>query len=81
MSEHTCTSLNPGCYRCDLNRDEIRAYVESLVVTKAGVVHDPDCSFVGSLTSTAIAWDPQFSTDRACSRCLPDGLPDLAVIA
>jgi hypothetical protein len=20
---HTCTTLDPGCYRCDLNRDEM----------------------------------------------------------
>ena len=25
MSAHTCTELTDGCYRCDLNRDEIAA--------------------------------------------------------
>lgn len=23
MSEHSCVALTAGCYRCDLNRDEI----------------------------------------------------------
>lgn len=25
MSDHSCTELTDGCYRCDLNRDEIAA--------------------------------------------------------
>lgn len=25
MSAHTCKTITPGCYRCDLNLDEIRA--------------------------------------------------------
>lgn len=25
MSAHTCKTLTDGCYRCDLNRDEIQA--------------------------------------------------------
>ena len=25
MTAHTSTVLTPGCYRCDLNRDEIEA--------------------------------------------------------
>lgn len=25
MTAHTCKELTPGCYRCDLNRDEIEA--------------------------------------------------------
>lgn len=24
MTAHTCKVLTPGCYRCDLNRDEIQ---------------------------------------------------------
>lgn len=27
MTAHTCAVLTPGCYRCDLNRDEV-AYME-----------------------------------------------------
>lgn len=30
MSAHTCTELTDGCYRCDLNRDEMRAMVEEV---------------------------------------------------
>lgn len=78
MSAHVCTTLNPNCYRCDLHIDEIRGWIETLVVTRKGVVHDPDCSFVSGITSTATKW-PQVPArnDRACSRCLPDGLPTL----
>ena len=25
MSAHTCKTITPGCYRCDLNADEVRA--------------------------------------------------------
>lgn len=25
MTAHTCTTLTPGCYRCEINRDEIEA--------------------------------------------------------
>lgn len=25
MSAHTCTSITPGCYRCDLGREEAEA--------------------------------------------------------
>lgn len=28
MSAHTCRELTEGCYRCDLNRDEI-AHIEA----------------------------------------------------
>ena len=30
MSAHTCTELTEGCYRCDLNRDELRAVVQEI---------------------------------------------------
>ena len=30
MSAHTCTELTEGCYRCDLNRDELRAIVQEI---------------------------------------------------
>lgn len=75
MSAHACTSLTPGCYRCDLNRDEVNAWIETLVVTRRDVVHDPDCSFVGGVMSSAVPWAALGRRDRACSRCLPDGLP------
>jgi hypothetical protein len=26
MTPHTCKELTDGCYRCDLNRDEIRDF-------------------------------------------------------
>lgn len=31
MSAHTCTTLTDGCYRCDLNRDEIQANEEEIL--------------------------------------------------
>lgn len=31
MTAHTCTTLTEGCYRCDLNRDEIAAIEAGLV--------------------------------------------------
>lgn len=34
MTDHTCRELTKGCYRCDLNRDEIRA-IEEEVLTEA----------------------------------------------
>jgi hypothetical protein len=30
MSAHTCKTLTPGCYRCDLNRDEIASIREEI---------------------------------------------------
>ena len=38
MSAHTCKTLTPGCYRCDLNRDEMQDGIDDLLlnmVTKA----------------------------------------------
>lgn len=81
MSEHACTSLDPNCYRCDLHLDEIRGWMESLMVTRKGVVHEADCSFVTGICSTATRWLPvPARNDRACSRCLPDGLPALPTL-
>lgn len=78
MTAHTCTSLTDGCYRCDLHRDEIRGYVESLMVTRSGVVHDPDCTFVTGPCSSASKWLPvPARNDRACTRCLDGELPNL----
>lgn len=28
MTAHTCTTLDPSCYRCDLNVDELAAVIE-----------------------------------------------------
>ena len=76
MTAHTCKTLTDGCYRCDLNRDEIRWYLESLVVTRRGVVHDPDCSFVNGVCSSATKWLPvPARNDRACHHCLDGELP------
>ncbi len=74
MNPHTCTALTAGCYRCDLNRDETQAYIDSLKVTTHGVVHDPDCHHVSGPCSSADRWYPQ-DGDHACKRCLPNGLP------
>lgn len=30
MNAHTCTTPTEGCYRCDLNRDELRAAEEEI---------------------------------------------------
>ena len=30
MTLHTCKTLTPGCYRCDLNRDEIAAILNEI---------------------------------------------------
>ena len=76
MSAHTCRELTPGCYRCELHADEVNAWIDTLVVTRKQVVHDPDCSFVGGVTSTATSWAKNLPGDRACTRCLPDGLPE-----
>ena len=76
MTDHACTELTPGCYRCGLNMDEIQDWAESLVVTRKGVVHEPDCTFVTGPCSSATQWLPTpAQSDRACSRCLPNGLP------
>ena len=32
MTAHTCKQLNPWCYRCDLNLDEMADYYEDMVV-------------------------------------------------
>lgn len=74
MSDHTCKELTDGCYRCDLNRDEIRGYIESLRVTRSGVVHDPDCHHLDKSSSSALRWTPHPS-DRACLHCLDGELP------
>jgi hypothetical protein len=78
MTAHTCTRLTDGCYRCGLHRDEIRGWLESLMVTRKGVVHDPDCSYVTGTGSTATPWLPiPARNDRACGRCLDGELPTL----
>lgn len=79
MTAHTCTTLNPGCYRCELHKDEVNGWIDSLLVTRRGVVHDPDCSHVSGPCSSATKWMPTYSrSDRACLSCLPDGLPERA---
>lgn len=30
MTSHNCKTLNDGCYRCDLHRDEIAAFHEDI---------------------------------------------------
>jgi hypothetical protein len=30
MSAHTCKTITPGCYRCELNLDEIRAIEQEI---------------------------------------------------
>lgn len=77
MSAHTHTILTEGCYRCDLHRDEVRAYVASLLVTRRGVVHDRTCRFVSGPCSSAVRW-VSHPGDRACAVCLPLGLPGVA---
>lgn len=74
MTAHTCTALTPGCFRCDLNSDEIQSWIDTLLVTRSQVVHERDCSFISGVTSSAVPWEP-VAGDRACTRCLPDGLP------
>lgn len=46
-------------------------------VTRKSVVHRADCHHVSGVCSTAIPVQPRFFLydDRACSACLPDGLP------
>lgn len=78
MTDHTHTVITPGCYRCELNLDEMEGYLQSLVVTRSGVVHDPDCHYLFPSTkqSTATSWVfSDMSSDRACKVCLPDGTP------
>lgn len=82
MTAHACATLIDGCYRCDLNKDEIRAFADSLVVTRNGVVHDPDCGSVNRDGVSVGSWSGsnRFSHDRACTHCMPDGLPDLSIL-
>lgn len=81
MTAHTCRTITPGCYRCELHKDEINGWIDTLVVvprtTDLGVVHDPDCHHARRAT-TAIRWDDPIPGDRACTSCLPDGLPERA---
>lgn len=83
MTDHAHTTLTPGCFRCGLNKGEIRGWADSLMVTGRGVVHEPDCRFVSHPCSSAVRWTApeRLPDDRACRLCLPDGLPDPAVIA
>lgn len=81
MTAHTCTTLTDGCYRCELNKDEIRDHLYSLKVTRRGVVHEEWCSFVSGPCSTVVAWLPvPAGNDRACKHCMPEGLPDLSIL-
>lgn len=82
MTAHTHTVLTDGCYRCELHRDEIQGYLSSLMVTRSGVVHDPDCSYVSGITSTATSWAfSGQSANKVCKVCLPDGLPTVGAVA
>jgi hypothetical protein len=81
VSDHTCKTFAPGCYRCDLNKDEIRSYLYSLRVTSRGVVHEEWCSYIGARWSS-VGWlvNGVQDGDRACKRCMPEGLPDLSIL-
>lgn len=77
MTQHACVTLTDGCYRCDLNRDEMEAIASDCMVTRAGVVHYDDCRFVSGPCSTAVRWvlERRQASDRPCSHCMPAGLP------
>lgn len=43
MTAHTHREITPGCYRCELNEDEMNAYWDTLIVVYSSAkVHDPD---------------------------------------
>lgn len=46
MTAHTCKTLTDGCYRCDLNRDEIEAIrAEDAADAKAAWIEYRDWKF------------------------------------
>lgn len=81
MTGHAHSMFVAGCHRCDLHKDEVNGWIDSLVMVTGyagrAMFHEPDCHHArraGGRVLRPRLSDP-LAGDVACSACLDGELP------